>query len=67
MEPKEMIVWMTQTSTKGRSTTAIKQVSGPVYVEFNGNKLAKTKWLIEGRVSADFDANGNLIGVEVVG
>lgn len=42
-------------------------VSGPVYVELSDAKVAKTKWLVLGKVFADFDADGNLIGVEVVG
>jgi uncharacterized protein YuzE len=33
----------------------------------NAKKVERSEWLIEGRVSADYDADGELIGIEIVG
>jgi uncharacterized protein YuzE len=38
----------------------------PVYVYVGEGKVVDTRQLIEGRVMADFDADGNLLGVEVL-
>lgn len=40
----------------------------PRYVAIGNNKkVDHSEWLIDGRVAADYDANGELIGVEVIG
>jgi hypothetical protein len=40
----------------------------PRYVAIgNAKKVERSEWLIEGRVSADYDADGELIGIEIVG
>jgi uncharacterized protein YuzE len=33
----------------------------------NAKKVDHSRWLIDGRVSADFDSDGELIGVEIIG
>jgi uncharacterized protein YuzE len=33
----------------------------------NAKKVERSEWLIEGRVSADYDTDGELIGIEIVG
>ena len=38
-----------------------------VYVSLSDAKVAKTKSLIDAEVLADFDAEGNLIGVDILG
>lgn len=50
---------------KGPRTTSVF----PRYVAIGGQrgKAARTEWLIEGRVAADYDAAGELIGIEVIG
>jgi hypothetical protein len=40
----------------------------PRYVAIgNAKKVDHSRWLIDGRVSADFDSDGELIGVEIIG
>lgn len=39
----------------------------PIYIRVASRKVTETRELVPGRIMADFDADGNLIGVEVVG
>lgn len=63
--PFRLGVLETKRPAKGPRTTSVF----PRYVAIGGQrgKAARTEWLIDGRVAADYDAAGELIGIAVIG